>query len=163
MTNDYWAIYDELRRKQEEAARLAEAQRKAKAAEDAQKAQAILDWQRNQVDIENKEREKQKEEAAKQETTQGYLDINPQGVFSSFITTLDPALQNYYKDHHYDFYNRYQGSLAGQAAGGNVPQGDYLSFLKGLDLNEEYKNKTSYQKGFYKPLVAPRARMLTSY
>ena len=160
MTMDYEKYWVQYRAQQEAAA-------KAAAEEEARRRQALLDQERaqqwlvynaNQTAVAKKEEEEKKEA-----TVTGYLGENPQAAYSSFLTTLTPDLQNYYKGSYYDLYNEYQGKLADEVKAGVEKQTDFSTFLKGLDMRNRYQGLTNYQKGFYNPNVAPRTRFLTRY
>ncbi|MCK9599451.1 MAG: hypothetical protein M0R06_10450 [Sphaerochaeta sp.] len=115
---------------------------------------------------EEEERRKKKEEeeaaAAKQVGLTDFAESMPQGIYTSFLKGIDPAMSNYFGDKFYDFYNEYQGGLANEAAAGREPTqkfGGFLDLIK-KELPGRYANLTSRQKGFYLPSAAPRTRTL---
>jgi len=65
---------------------------------------------------------------------QDYLTSNWQGVFHSFVNSFRDAgaaghFIQFLNDSMWNYYNQHQGELATQALAGNVPEGDFASFL----------------------------------
>lgn len=148
---------------EEEAARI-EAERIAQAKERERiYAEKNAPYWAQQAEKQRKTIADKKAEEERQAGITEYLEANPQSVYSSFLQTFDPRIQNYYRDRYYDFYNEYQGLIADELKGGATEQTSFANFLKNINLPERYNKLTNYQRGFVTPRVAPRTRFLTGF
>jgi len=121
------------------------------------------------------------EEPAKIQPNLAFLRANPQVAYQRKVEASSHP--TFFRNRYNDFYNRYQSQLGEMAANPFQPRGlnesnesynarfaaqqelprSFYDFLGGLDLDLEYAQTTSREKGFRTQTAAPRTRFLTGF
>ena len=78
-----------------------------------------------------------------------YLDDEPRAAFFSRSNQFgrSPRQRQFFEGDFSNIYNEYLGFLGTQAREGQLPTGDFNSFLENLDFDERFERRTPTQKG----------------
>lgn len=93
-------------------------------------------------------------------TLSAWLGDNPQAVFQRSLSGMSPQMSRFFSSNYNDIYGKYMGTQAAQAAGGEMPSGDFGGFLQNYPWLQQYYSYTPYQRGFSQARMAPTTRFL---
>ena len=91
---------------------------------------------------------------------QSFLGQNPQAVFQSKISGMASPMSRFWQPRYSDIYGQYMGQQAGQAMGGEIPTGDFSSFLNKYPWLQSFYSYSPQQRGSYPSRYAPPVRRL---
>jgi len=94
-------------------------------------------------------------------TLQSFLGANPSAVFNRAISGFSPQRRRVFGDLYNDIYGEFMGQQAAQAGAGQMPTGDFASFLAPYDWEQKFQSIPAFQRGFSQRRVAPPTRFLS--
>jgi len=89
-----------------------------------------------------------------------FLGDNPQAVFQSRMARSTPQFGRFWGNRYNDIYGQYMGQQAQQAQMGQMPSGDFNSFLEQYPWLDKFYSYSPYQRGLSMNRMAPTTRFL---
>lgn len=90
-----------------------------------------------------------------------FLGENPQIAYQSRLAGMTPQMNRFLSSKYYDVYGQYQAQQGLQARRGEIPTGDFSSFLGKYPWLQQYYSYSPYQRGFNPSTFSPAVRRLS--